>query len=389
MGLVCFRFSDGGNLFWGTGMKGKMKRVITITYNDLGISWGPAIHFLELWNNFARINQDITVVGISPSWTKRKCILNPLFRHHSIEILDVKGVRQIIYDFRVFLYILRYTLNDDIIYIRYSSFHLFTILYLILSNRKFVVEINGLAFEDLTSARTKKWRIFLFLLQESLILKKSKLIITVSDGIKNTIRGRYEILNNIFTIRNGISDQFSKQNEIKQQLKSIIYVGTFTPWDGSYLIPKLAEKFPDINFILIGSGLMKNKIESLGLTNINCLGEINYSDLPKYYDQVDAALVLYEYERHRNIEVSSIKTLEYFYSKLPVFTTNIPGQEFIATYDIGYLIGEFEPIEQAFRNFINNYMTYNENYLKLNVEIFDNYSWKRTAELTYDLLREF
>jgi len=370
-------------------MRGKMKRVITITYNDLGISWGPAIHFLELWNNFARINQDITVIGISPSWTKRKCILNPLFKHRSIEILDIKGVRQIIYDFRVFLYILRYTLNDDIIYIRYSSFHLFTILYLILSNKKFVVEINGLAFEDLTSARTKKWRIFLFLLQESLILKKSKLIITVSDGIKNTIRGRYKILNNIFTIRNGISDQFLKQNEIKQQLKSIIYVGTFTPWDGSYLIPKLAVKFPDINFILIGSGLMKNKIESLGLTNINCLGEINYSDLPKYYDQVDAALVLYEYERHRNIEVSSIKTLEYFYSKLPIFTTNIPGQEFIATYDIGYLIGELEPIEQAFRNFINNYMTYNENYLKLNAEIFDNYSWKRTAELTYDLLREF
>jgi len=366
-----------------------MKRVITITYNDLGISWGPAIHFLELWNNFAKNNPDITVIGISPSWTKRKCILNPLFNHHSIKILDVKGIRQIIYDFRVFLYILRYTLNDDIIYIRYSSFHLFTILYLILSNKKFVVEINGLAFEDLTSAHAKKWRIFLFLLQESLILKKSKLIITVSDGIKNTIRGRYKILNNIFTIRNGISDQFLKQNEIKQQLKSIIYVGTFTPWDGSYLIPKLAEKFPDINFILIGSGLMKNKIESLGLTNINCLGEINYSDLPKYYNQVDAALVLYEYERHKNIEVSSIKTLEYFYSKLPIFTTNISGQEFIATYDIGYLIGEFEPIEKAFRNFLNNYKVYNENYLNLNSRIFDNYSWKRTAEMTYDLLREF
>jgi len=367
-----------------------MKRVITITYNDLGISWGPAIHFLELWNNFAKNNPDITVIGISPSWTKRKCILNPLFNHHSIKILDVKGIRQVIYDFRVFLYILRYyTLNDDIIYIRYSSFHLFTILYLILSNKKFAVEINGLAFEDLTSAQTKKWRIFLFLLQEKIILKKSKLIITVSEGIKNTIRSRYKILNNIFTIRNGISNQFLKQNEIKQQLKSIIYVGTFTPWDGSYLIPRLAEKFPDINFILIGSGLMKNRIESLMLPNIDCLGEIDYTDLPKYYKQVDAALVLYEFERHRNIEVSSIKTLEYFYSKLPIFTTNIPGQEFIATYDIGYLIGEFEPIEQAFRNFLNNYRTYNENYLKLNSGIFDNYSWKRTAELTYDLLRKF
>jgi hypothetical protein len=90
-----------------------MKRVITITYNDFGISWGPAIHFLELWNNFAKNNPEITVIGISPSWTKRKCILNPLFNHHSIEILDVKGIRQVIYDFRVFLYILRYTLNDD------------------------------------------------------------------------------------------------------------------------------------------------------------------------------------------------------------------------------------------------------------------------------------
>ena len=85
-----------------------MKRVITITYNDLGISWGPAIHFLELWNNFAKNNPEITVIGISPSWTKRKCILNPLFNHHSIKILDVKGIRQVIYDFRVFLYILRY-----------------------------------------------------------------------------------------------------------------------------------------------------------------------------------------------------------------------------------------------------------------------------------------
>jgi hypothetical protein len=32
-------------------------KVLTITSNDLGLPWGPAIHYLELWNEVYRIDK--------------------------------------------------------------------------------------------------------------------------------------------------------------------------------------------------------------------------------------------------------------------------------------------------------------------------------------------
>ena len=85
--------------------------------------------------------------------------------------------------------------------------------------------------------------------------------------------------------------------------------------------------------------------------------------------------------------MSSLKTLEYIATGLPVFTTNVLGQEFISENKIGVNI-KIENVNQEFQKFINNIKEYKINVDKFRKENINTLSWMRVAIETEKFIDE-
>lgn len=364
-------------------------KIITITFNDQGISWGPAIHYLELWNSFQNLSSDVSCIGYAPSWTKNKPIKKALFDLRLISVPNIKVLRPIFYDIIVGFKIIKH--RKDAIYYRTSSFHLFSLMMIKLLSIKPIIELNGLLKEDHDSTGTNKFVKSILHWQEHQLLKSAYNIICVSEGIRQSIISRGIEADKTTTITNGVSEDFFKISPSKvslTQLKTVIYVGTFTPWDGACLLPKLADRNPHINFLIVGDGELRPQIEKVSPTNMKYVGYQPYVELDKFYSQADAGIVLYEIERHKNVQVSSLKTMEYLASGLPIFSTRINGQEFIEEDGIGHLAVE-DTLYDDFKEFEKRYVEYKIKLLNSRDNYIDKMSWKRCAVSTLNIINSF
>jgi len=360
----------------------KKNRILTITYNDQNISWGPAVHFLELWNNYQKNFPEITVDGIAPNWIKNgTLILEPLFRLNQIKVPNISLLRQVVYDINIAYQIVRVGRKYDCIYIRLSSFHLFSSMVLKAMKLKYFVELNGIAFDDAKHAKKTKIYSYIVKTTTELMIKNSLGSIAVSDGIKEFAESCGA--KNVLTIYNGVSSELFNIHKNDNYLKTVVYVGTFTPWDGHKRLLEFVHKFPNIKFLIVGGtdNLETIKQKYKNTKNLEFLGFVDYSKLYNIYSNADAGIVLYDKGFRNNMKISSLKTLEYIASGLPIFSTNVPGQEFIFENNIG--CEATDDLNESFQHFINNYESYNKQ-----VELFrknsqEKISWKVKAIETH------
>ena len=360
-------------------------KVLTITSTDLGISWGPAIHFLELWNAFYA-NNNRNIFGLAPSWTGCSPIIKPVFPIKFVRVFNVPILRQFIFDFFVAKYLLLHGREYEVIYVRLTNVQLFSTLMLRVLKKRYIIEVNGLALEDNQSSKSSILRTLTSKLNEKILVKYASHIICVSEGIKRTIETRYRPQAPISVITNGVGNQFFKKQPSAKKAKkklTIIYVGTFTPWDGAREIISLAKHFSHVDFLLVGDGGQRKYLESIAPGNVLFKGWVNYIDLPNVYAAADAAIVLYESQRHLNVTLSSLKTLEYVASKLPVFSTDVPGQEFIQSWGVGVL-APYQDLDKKFQEFLNKQTDFTKQYSSLSGQIFYGISWHRCADMTAD-----
>jgi glycosyltransferase involved in cell wall biosynthesis len=368
-----------------------MTRILTVTSNDLGISWGPAIHYLELWNEFCEVSTRCSVTGYAPSWTRATPIIQSRFRLKTLDVINMPSVRQMMFDLRMAVHLLLHRNRYDLVYIRLSHWHLLQALMLRLLRIRFALELNGLAKED--SASSGKGRLLrrIIGMQEAWLVSHASLCIAVSDGIASAVRQKYRPRGDVVTISNGVARQFFTSRRAPRSKTgplTVIYVGTFTSWDGACEVVKLARHFPDIHFMMVGEGSMRARIQAQAPRNVSFAGKVNYSDLPALYSRADAAIVLYEYERHRSVKVSSLKTLEYVASRLPVFTTDVPGQEFISENGYGVLVPEHVDVASVFERFVASLDTYASNYAQSADAMYGRFGWRRTASETAAALQK-
>jgi len=368
-------------------IKSKKNKLLTITFNDLNIQWGPAVHFMELWNNMYEDYKNILeIVGIAPHWIKNdNLVLKQKFKLFQIRVPNIPIIRQVIYDVKLMKYLLK-NLNADIFYIRLSNYSLFSLFFLLLFKKnKYVLELNGILYDDAKHSNKGFFYKLFVKYMEKIFIKHAKVCIAVSDGIKS-FASKYN--QNVICIENGVSEQFFKitRNRNTRYLKSVIYVGTFTSWDGHENIFKLAKKFPNINFLIVGGNeeQVKTFRNKYPYDNLKFLGYTPYKDLPDLYKQADAGIVLYEKGFRNNMKLSSLKTLEYIAAGLPVFSTNVPGQEFLFENNIGS--EAVEPFEKSFENFINHFPFLKENVLNYREKLRNSKSWKKVAEKTFQII---
>ncbi|MBX3606816.1 MAG: glycosyltransferase [Piscinibacter sp.] len=366
-------------------------KITTITYNDPGISWGPAIHFLELWNSAALQHPDVEVEGFCPNWTGREPILPLCFGLHRIAVPDVRLYRQLVYDARIAWQLLTRGRSTDVVYVRLSQFHFFSTWVLRLRSNPVVLECNGLLVDDAVSARRSRLFRRFVAWQERALVRRAQGIISVSQGIADTLRASYGPRGNMLTLKNGVGVQFFGDVPAgaprPARRTTILYVGTFTSWDGAARIVKLAGQFPDIDFLLVGDGPARREIQERATSNMSFIGQVAYGDLPKHYHAADAGIVLYETQRHQRVQLSSLKTLEYLASGLPVFTTKVPGQEFVADLGCGVLSTE-ETLVEEFRGFLERLPDFRSAALRQRSTIRREHSWEQVAENTIAFVRQ-
>jgi len=138
---------------------------------------------------------------------------------------------------------------------------------------------------------------------------------------------------------------------------------------------------------MVGDGNRRKSIQECSPVNMTYTGTVPYSRLPDYYEKADAGIVLYEHERHRSVQLSSMKVLEYMAAGLPIFSTNVPGQEFIEIHGIGRLARN-DNISEEFRQFLAEIPRYRNNVNEYRKTIGKAYSWLEAARITERAIRE-
>lgn len=353
--------------------------VVSLTSNDLGINYGPSIHYLELWNSVEERFPNISITGVYPSWTAKPPIIDTKFPLKRARVRG-RGIRQVLWDIRSAFTVL--TTRADIVYLRISSFHVFTLLALKLKSIPLAVEINGSAIADGVSASRDALIQKVAKFCEDRLIKRASVTFSVTRELSQNANQINPKARNIH-VENGVSKRFFTEGRgvdgIKQQ-PVCIYVGTFTAWDGAALIPEIARNNPHVKFQMVGDGGLRRKVEKDAPGNMSFLGWVPYADLPIYYEKADCAIVLYEEERHASIGSSPLKIREYLASRLPVFTSTAAGTEIIDIYGVGARVSH--DFSYAFSSFIGSLPEFRGNYEEHYGEILDQISWFSVADVT-------
>lgn len=360
-----------------------MKKINTLTFNDISISYGPNIHYIELWNEFNSISKnEFQINGLCGNWKNASPITNLNFHLKRFHVPDIPKVRQMILDVYFSMYIIQH--RNEIFYLRLSNYSLLVWLTLLLFKVRYFIELNGIMEKDTKLFKMGNINSFYAALQERILINGCRGCIAVTSQIEQFARSKKA--KRIITIPNGVSNSFFDIKQKKESGYDFVFVGSFTPWDGLALIIELAKEYKEATFHLIGDGVSRSEIERNKTENMKFYGTISYNELLTLYPKFDAGIALY-LSQESDKQLSSLKTIEYIASGLPVFTSTALGQEFVEHNTLG-VCSKLENVLLDFSKFMSNMKVY-----KSNVEHFrtiekENMSWARVALKTKEFINK-
>ena len=134
---------------------------------------------------------------------------------------------------------------------------------------------------------------------------------------------------------------------LEESEKYVCFVGNLAAWQGVefliYAAPLILEKCPDVRFLVVGDGAMKNKLleitSELGLSDkIIFTGRVPYESVPLYINAADVCVAPFIKGRNAKIGLSALKTYEYLACGKPIVASSIPGvKDLIELSGGGYL----------------------------------------------------
>jgi glycosyltransferase involved in cell wall biosynthesis len=178
-------------------------------------------------------------------------------------------------------------------------------------------------------------------------------LVVVSQSLRGFIRDDFDIPGEkINVVINGADLALFTQsyNEYttreKYNIKTIhviTYVGSFQPWHGVDILissyKPVLQQFPNSTLILIGDGMLKEKIEKqiteLGLeVNIKMLGRLPQSEVAAVLSISDVAVIPYPYE-HDDVVGTPLKLIEYMAAGKAIVASTMPIHEIIDDMETG------------------------------------------------------
>ena len=192
--------------------------------------------------------------------------------------------------------------------------------------RPWVMEVRDLWPESIKTVGAMNDSVFIryFEWQEKRCYRSAKKIVVVTDSFKRTLTSRGIDPAKIEVVKNGVNKALftprPKDEALKAQLglagKTVIgYIGTHGMAHKLDFILQSAKKLednPNLHFLLIGGGAMKDSLlklkDELGCTNVTMLDSVMKEEVARYISILDVCLI--------NLK------------KSPLFTTVIPSKIF-------------------------------------------------------------
>lgn len=229
----------------------------------------------------------------------------------------------------------------------FAHFHT-AITFLFNKNIKKVVTFHNLGFDEYPANNIiKKIRKKI----ESILVNKFDLMTAVSTAVKKHYVEHLKIKKNVNVVFNSFPIESFNKYKIKKenyQRFTVMTPGRLVPKKGhKYLIESiniLNEKNYDIDFLIIGSGLLKNEIsESIkNLNNVKLIDAIPHHELMQIYNNVDLIVIPSIYEAF------GLVVGEAMIMNTPVVATKVDGiVEIIENEKEGLLVESKNPEELA------------------------------------------
>jgi len=323
----------------------KVNNIFLVYYGSFNTKSGSNVHILELLGNLKKY---IDVVMFAPG---QKSVDRSLTGIKYVPVIDNKYLVQPSYEFILSFYLLYscITKRPDVLYLRQNSFPFFPIILCKALKIPSIVEVNGLVLDELKvnpDSKSFAYRVFSYLAlrSEKLNYRYCDRIVSVTDKLKYELVRLYSIPEEkIFVINNGANTDLFKPMDQKQtkakigledSKRYVCFVGHLAGWQGvEFLIhasPFILEKFPDVRFLVVGDGVMKDKLIEMA-TELELsdkfvfTGRVPYESVPLYINASDICVAPFIMERNSKIGLSALKTYEYLACGKPIVASSIPG----------------------------------------------------------------
>ena len=170
---------------------------------------------------------------------------------------------------------------------------------------------------------------------------KSDYVFSVSKYVAETVEREYSIKTPAIYV--GVDTNTFVPNEILRngQKTQILYVGSFQERKRPYLILEAAKQFPDVDFILIGRGPLKEKLYNLKnkyyINNVKIITRtLSTDELIRYYQKSDIFLFPSIHEGFPKV------TLEAASCGLPAIVFNNYKPETVLDNKTGFIVKDFQ-----------------------------------------------
>jgi glycosyltransferase involved in cell wall biosynthesis len=323
----------------------KVNKIFLVYYSSFTTKSGSNVHILELLSNLRKYTD---VVLFAPG---QKGIDRVFSGIKYVPVIDNKYLVQPSYEFMLSFYLLYSCIKSrpEILYLRQNSFPFFPIALCRIFKISSIVEVNGLVMDELSVSPDSKsfaYRVFSYLAlrSERFNYRYCDRIVSVTDRLKDELVKLYSVpAEKIIVINNGANTDIFKPMDQKQardklkldnSKKYICFVGHLAAWQGVefliYAAPYILEKCPDVRFVVVGDGVMKNRLLEIasetGVTDkFTFTGRIPYESVPVYINAADVCVAPFIKDRNSKIGLSALKTYEYLACGKPIVASNIPG----------------------------------------------------------------
>jgi glycosyltransferase involved in cell wall biosynthesis len=232
-----------------------------------------------------------------------------------------------------------------------------------------VIEVNGLMRTEIKVGWVGWWRKaagYIMSWFEDMSFRRCHHLIAVTPEIKEAlIAGLGLEPGKITVIPNGANIDLFKPMDSKLAKKRIgltelsrliVFVGHLIAWQGvEYLIrsiPRVVRDCPDAMVLIVGEGLIKERLvkltEQIGISDrVIFTGMIPYDKVPLYINACDVCAAPFIKERNERSGMSPLKIYEYAACGKVIVASQLPGLEFIEQHKLGILVEPDSPQELA------------------------------------------
>jgi len=377
---------------------------------------GNIVHKWELVKNLSELGHEVHTLSYGES---KNIKLDNVYFHTIPKVNKIRIFKGLLYRFTCAMFLLKIITKHhfDILYTRSPALISGVIGYIAkkIFGLKLVFEIDAIIFEEQELERRElirsKSSVLKSKISENILIEyrkykeifmwdKADAVIAVTNGIKRDLIRHGVDEAKIWVIGNGANtDLFRPLNQsiVKTELglddatKYVCFVGNLAPWQGvEYLIksaPLILKELPNTNFLIVGDGMMKEKLVELvqkkGVSDkFIFTGTVPYEEVPKYINASDLCVHLPFGKRNENVGASSLKLFEYMACGKPVITSDVSGiPKEIERVNAGILIScNLQEIVNSIIKLLKKKKLREEMGKNCRKSVVENHSWEIVAE---------